>query len=490
MDNDITHSVRVTENNPALATLRRSWVTARYSEEDGIGSMGSLHEAGDALVAVAQLSDDGTVILGSGIMIGPGLLITATHVLDEFSRAGPGPAFLTFLPDGARAGLPRGSSTATGPSSFGEDREKISDLTLVSCTLNSDAHEHLPLMLAPLKVALPLVGERLWAFGYRHGALDIDTALVTPFVSSGLVTAAFPHGRGERMPASCIEVEMDTIGGMSGGPVVNADGNLVGIVSSSIEGGPTYVTLIWDALRLRVVSALPSFANLGAIDLFSARALGLVKIHGNIKRRSRGDVVLNMSDAEIDLFVASIDPASLTEATSSTGKFLDDAQLESFEEKWSQDMEGEASAAAVEYLTRLTVTSVREFLAANDIDPGRLTSIQRFSVEDFEGLEDPEIISAQEIEGAMIDVTYSFDLLSVIWTVEISTTDYLAGSADFDEHFLNVEINGATTSMQMIQRCYFEAVLAFDQKTEKFSHVSINLAGVKRPRKRNQTARK
>lgn len=53
-------------------------------------------------------------------------------------------------------------------------------------------------------------------------------------VTSGLVTDCFPQGRGERMPASCIEVAMDSIGGMSGGPVVNDEGWLVGICSGLI----------------------------------------------------------------------------------------------------------------------------------------------------------------------------------------------------------------------------------------------------------------
>jgi len=41
------------------------------------------------------------------------------------------------------------------------------------------------------------------------------------------------------MPSRCLEVAMDTMGGMSGGPVVNDEGWLVGIVSSSFEGGCT-----------------------------------------------------------------------------------------------------------------------------------------------------------------------------------------------------------------------------------------------------------
>ncbi|MGA3868728.1 serine protease [Ralstonia pseudosolanacearum] len=278
-------SVRITEDNPALATLRQSWVTAVYSNEDGIGPMGSLHEAGDALAALALIDDGGPIVLGSGVMIGPGLAVVATHVLAEFKAQNAHPVLLTFLPNGARAWLPRESSTLTGPSAFGVDRRIVSDVSLLSCTLNSEAFEHYPLALAPLQIALPLVGERLWAFGYRHDALQDAAALVTPLVTSGVVTAVFPRGRGERMPSACVEVAMDTKGGMSGGPVVNANGDLVGIVSSSLDGGPSYVTLIWEALRIKVSSRLPSLALRGDIDLFAARELGLVKLKGQVKRK-------------------------------------------------------------------------------------------------------------------------------------------------------------------------------------------------------------
>lgn len=483
MDMNQTLSVRFTDDNPALKVLRRSWVTAVYSDHDGIGSMGSLHEAGDALVAVAQLNDNGTIILGSGVMIGPGLLLTATHVLDEFPRSGPPPAFLTFLPDAARGWLPRDFSNLSGPSSFDEGRTKHSDLTLLSCTLNSDAHERYPLTLAPLQMALPLVGERLWAFGYRHGALDDDVAAITPLVSSGRVTAAYPNGRGERMPASCVEVAMDTQGGMSGGAVVNVNGDLIGIVSSSFEGGPTYVTLIWDALHLRVKSTIPPFEKRGAIDLYTARNLGLVRIKGNVKRRRSGDVVLTMSEAEMKLLVASVDQTSLTETDSDNGKFLNDDQLEAFMEEWSRSMEAEASAAALEHLEKLTLTSVRQFLAANDIRSDCLASIQAFSVEDFEGLDDPELISAQETKDAMVVVSYAFDLLSVFWTVEVPSVDYLARPADFNKHFLNIEDDGTTASMQAFQRCYFEANLTLDVAAQVFTQASISRTGVRRRRR-------
>ncbi len=120
-------SVCITEDNPALATLERSWGTAIYSAEDGIGPMGSLHEAGDALVALTLMGEDGPIVLGSGVMIGPGLVLAATHVLEEFTSQRADPLLLTFVPNGARAWLPRERSTVAGPSAFGADRRIVSD---------------------------------------------------------------------------------------------------------------------------------------------------------------------------------------------------------------------------------------------------------------------------------------------------------------------------------------------------------------------------
>ncbi|MBD5804541.1 hypothetical protein AZOA_39840 [Azoarcus sp. Aa7] len=470
-------SVHITEDNPALATLRRSWATAIYSDQDGIGAMGSLHEAGDALVALALLQEDGPTVMGSGVMVGPGLVVAATHVLDEFPRSGASPVLLTFLPDAARAWLPREWSTTSGPSAFREDHRIVSDVSLLSCTLNSDAHAHHPLMLAPVQVALPLVGERLWAFGYRHGELRDTTTLVTPLVTSGLVTAAFPHGRGERMPAACIEVAMDTTGGMSGGPVVNANGDLVGIVSSSIEGGPSYVTLIWDALHLKVLSTLPSLAGRGDLDLLA----GLVKIKGQIKRRRRGDVTITLSDAEAELFAISVEPGSLASPRPG-GRLLDDTQLEDFREHWLPEVEVAASDAALAYLEGLTLPSVRGFLAASDVPTECLAPIQAFTAEDFEGLEDIELLFAREGEDGTLAVSCAFDLLSVIWTVEMPAADYLARVGGYDAHFINLVVDGPTARMELVQRCHFELELTFDREAECFMQASITLSGVLRPR--------
>jgi len=64
-------------------------------------------------------------------------------------------------------------------SKFDESRKVVSDPSLVSCTLNSAAHPEFPLKLAPMQVALPLVGDRLWAFGFS--AADIATGSAEAF---------------------------------------------------------------------------------------------------------------------------------------------------------------------------------------------------------------------------------------------------------------------------------------------------------------------
>ncbi len=468
-------SVKITEENLAIETLRRSWSTRIYSPEDGIGPMGSLHEAGDALVAVAHLEDHGSTILGSGVMIGPGLAIVATHVLQEFSAREADPVLLTFLPDGTRAWLPRESAAAGGPSAFGPDRRIFSDVSLLSCTLNSKAYDQQPLTLAPLQIALPAIGDRLWAFGYRHDSLKGKTALVTPLVASGLVTAVFPHGRGERMPSGCVEVAMEAIGGMSGGPVVNDSGDLVGIVSSSLEGGPSYVTLIWEALRLRVTSRLPALATLGDIDLFEARDLGLVKFKGEVRRSKRGDITVTLSTAEAELMVKSAEAGKVVFPQPGTRRLVD-SQLEDFAETWLPEIEEVAARTALEHLERYDLNALRSALVASGVSESCLVPIYAFTVYDFQGIEDPDIQPAIEDEST-ISVRFAFDMLSIVWTVQVPIADYKALVAEYDANFQNVQVNGSIVEMEFEHRYHFEVALVLDKASEQITEASILFVG-------------
>jgi hypothetical protein len=473
------HQALITHENPDLWKLKRSWQTARFSADDGIGPMGSLHQAGDSLVAVLRHTQEGFEPIGSGVMIGPGLLLTATHVLDEILASGGPPVFMTYLPGAARAWMGHSSVTSSGASKFDLRRITSSDITLVSCTLNSDAHLDQPLNLAPLQVALPLVGERLWAFGYRHHDFEAGTSRLTPLVSSGLVTAVFPDGRGERMPAPCIEVAMDTYGGMSGGPVANDDGYVIGVVSSSLDGGPSYVTLIWDVMRHAIQLTAP-WLQRGRVTLLSTRDIGLIKLKGNVKRTRRGDVFMTMTSEEMRLLTESVGPARIR----STNVALDDDQLESFKETHLQGMEDSLADAAVNYLSALPVDTACSLLRSDDIPDACLGAITSFKVEDLEGIEDIDVISNTRVEEAGILFTCEFDLRTVVWTVAVPTSFYRSNLALFDDHFMNAEdVAGELTTMDIIQRIFFEARLTFERATDEFVDPCITMTGVVRPRR-------
>lgn len=304
--NDTRHRVKITAEN-WNPSLKFEWGRPEFTSDDGIGSLGSLHQAGNSIIAIGGFVGGRLHAMGSGVMVAPGLALTATHVMTEFSKKS-GPVFCTFLPNGGmRAWLPYESNAAVGHSDFvgfaRHERVLTSDLTLVSCVLTSDAHEQHPLMMAPLELELPLPGRRLWAVGFREGELASNATGIIPFISSGLVTACYPHGRGSNLASTCIEVRMDTVGGMSGGPVFNADGRVVGIVSTSFGGddglGPTYVTLIWDAMRLAVRAPWPRGSwPTEDTDFFKARDLGLAKIKGNVSRDASWNVTLDLTPAE------------------------------------------------------------------------------------------------------------------------------------------------------------------------------------------------
>lgn len=95
----------------------------------------------------------------------------------------------------------------------------------------------------------PRVGDLVVALGYPHIELARGTAPSLPtsitegmFAAYGVVSNLHPEGRDRANPTPVFEVEANWQSGMSGGPVFNAAGEVIGIVSRSLapaEGGST-----------------------------------------------------------------------------------------------------------------------------------------------------------------------------------------------------------------------------------------------------------
>ena len=294
---DITHQAIVTAVDETAPRFAFKWGRPEFSAEDGIGNMSKLSFLSELALAFGYMDDAGLYTVGSGVMIAPGLLVTATHVVEE-TKGTAGMAF-SFLDDGRmRIWAPGEAFFLTGriDDPLDRDRRRISDVALVSCALVSAQAEECPVRLAHIELVLPRVGERLWAVGCRETARGSEPG-VTMMCASGLVKARYVDGRGDHLPNSCVEVAMNTVGGMSGGPVFNADGHLVGIVSSSYDAedgkGPTFVSMIWPAFRATVTASWPKdFWPNGEGNILGARQLGHAKVSGDFEVDANGVITL------------------------------------------------------------------------------------------------------------------------------------------------------------------------------------------------------
>lgn len=102
----------------------------------------------------------------------------------------------------------------------GEDKLPISDLGLLEMERD---------LVNPAKVScrIPSLGEELYAVGMPSG--------LNWTVTKGSVTTWVPRGNLEG--GRWLQLDMTIIGGNSGGPVFDRDGNLVGIISHALTKG-------------------------------------------------------------------------------------------------------------------------------------------------------------------------------------------------------------------------------------------------------------
>jgi serine protease Do len=107
--------------------------------------------------------------------------------------------------------------------------------------LDSPPAHTVPVML---KNWQPTLGEPVFAIGYPELRLkSLAPDQIRDFLEEGMygayghITGVFPTGRDASNPTPVFEVEAYWRSGMSGGPVFNRDGYVVGIVSLSLEPG-------------------------------------------------------------------------------------------------------------------------------------------------------------------------------------------------------------------------------------------------------------
>ncbi|MBL9191620.1 MAG: trypsin-like peptidase domain-containing protein [Opitutaceae bacterium] len=189
-------------------------------------------------------------LVGSAVMVAPGIALTATHVLAEYAHYDPSAISWTLM-----SPVEGGLMLWGGRQSFMSAGNDIA--IFASVAASALPPQNLYTTAFP-STRTPRLGESLMICGFRpqrEKYQDTSQFTIHPYISTGKVTQVFACGRDRvLMPGPCVELDCHAVGSMSGGPVFDGDGYLVGILSTSLESaqlnGPSYVSLIWPVIAL------------------------------------------------------------------------------------------------------------------------------------------------------------------------------------------------------------------------------------------------
>lgn len=426
--NHMIHQTVVTHIQEGPLNLKRHWMRPEFTPDDGIAEMGSLSIMDGMVLGVGFIDNEGIHCCGSGVMVAPGLLVTATHVAEE-TRGTSGMAF-SFLSDGqmrlwALHQLHVLSGREESPLFNSPPKRISSDVALVSCSLTSAPVDNHPLLMAHLEVCVPTIGERLWAVGYRDTSKESSPG-ATMFCTSGVVTECHLEGRGSHLPGPCVEMSMSTLGGMSGGPVFNSEGHVVGIVSSSYDyeaddlHGPTYVSLIWPAFVGTVDVQWPKgFWPTGLIGITLAQDLGCACIHGT----------------------ASFPVAGIP------------FDRDKFDENYNEQVEEILEKNAIGFIESLPNHALKHLLNNNKRNPLPLSTFSKFNIDIVEGVEDMKIVQCLTTsKGLYIDCVHDFRILQI--DLEMTLSDFESQKGLFPERIHNIEFGSEVVTISCFVRPY------------------------------------
>lgn len=130
---------------------------------------------------------------------------------------------------------------------------------------------NLPLSLKP---PVPAIGDTVVALGYpglrveNRPSARVDAVILEGLTAAyGVITDVFPNGRDKSNPTPVFQVDGYWPSGMSGGPVINANGEVIGVVSRSIiTNEKTYSGTGWATMLSNVQGLgywMPSLAHEG-----------------------------------------------------------------------------------------------------------------------------------------------------------------------------------------------------------------------------------
>lgn len=213
-----------------------------------------------ALLATIVRNNAGTLANGSASMIAPGLAVTATHTVREYTDSWTAGDAVILCVGPTPEGLVLWRVVAI-------DCTEADDIAYLSLVLESSPPSSpMGIRLFQISTRSPGIGERVYVLGFRLDTIQDELTTITLagdlFAAAGAVAAIHHPTRDSfLMPYPTIEIACGSLGAMSGGPVVDDEGSVLGIVGRGFETadgeGPTSAPWIIGGLDRPVSSPWP-----------------------------------------------------------------------------------------------------------------------------------------------------------------------------------------------------------------------------------------
>lgn len=218
-------------------------------------------------------------VLGSAVIVGPGIAISAHHVIEKLEKQLIAGEIDVIAFGIACDGLQLWQV-------INVTHVDNTDLVILGLTYAAWIEPNTAFHMSSITTRLPRRGERVFVAGVRpketkvhfgsEGNLDIDLSIV---VCTAQITEIYIEKRDSAvLPFPVLEIDCAALGAMSGGPVFDQYGKLVGVLTSSFttddDSGPSYVSLIYPALPKAFAGGWPESFNVAGKSLLERHAAG------------------------------------------------------------------------------------------------------------------------------------------------------------------------------------------------------------------------
>jgi hypothetical protein len=361
------------------------------------------------------------VAVGSGVVVAPGLAMTASHVIDGCFR-------YREQIDGYKRSDSALSLTAvqsyddkvfmwTVDFIYGSILSDIAFLRFVRPNWWGDGPGQVKPAFARLNLNPPAPGDRVRVFGFPNSEMQDGILNIYPAeCECRVLTVEARTGEPKwNRPLAHMQLEGEIEHGMSGGPCFDEHWNVIGVNSSGWSGvSLATVALLWPAMKIEI--DLYKTGPFPAIELFRSgdnAALGYQRIYIT----SDGSARFSRVDPE------SLKPTTYFGATESLSGAID-----------------HAGAAAQESLAELRDTLAKAQSGIEPINSNKIVRLARYYFWDLEAALQLSILLASRQLGLVITEPPTWDQLSQNWKAQRPGGDVMDGLAMLDFDWKGVDL--------------------------------------------------